>query len=100
MLPRGGGILETMEDIKEKLKEKASVVKREARKQTAGYILSAFGLIAGLAWNDAVKTLIEYVFPVSQNTLLAKFFYAIIITGLVVVVSLNVSRVFREESDK
>lgn len=52
--------------------------------RTSGYISAAFGLVAGLAWNDAVSALIEYIFPLSQNTLFAKFAYAILITILVI----------------
>jgi len=87
-----------MEDnIRDRLKGEAERVKREAKKQTAGYLISAFGIVAGLAWNDAVKTLIEYFYPASQNTLLAKFLYAVVITAVVVFVSINVSRMLADE---
>jgi len=26
------------------------------------YVIAGFGLVAGLAWNDAIKSLIEYFF--------------------------------------
>ena len=29
------------------------------RERTMGYIVGALGLVAGLAWNDAIKSLIE-----------------------------------------
>ncbi|MBI4085443.1 MAG: hypothetical protein HY432_03000 [Candidatus Liptonbacteria bacterium] len=51
-----------------------------------GYIGAAFGLVAGLAWNDAIKALIEYLFPFSQTTILAKFLYAALITIVVVII--------------
>jgi len=59
-------------------------LQKDIRERTLGYISAAFGLVAGLAWNDAVKALIEYVFPLSQNTLFAKFTYAVLITVFVV----------------
>jgi len=62
-------------------------IRKSLRIKTAEYLIAAFSLIAGLAWNDAVKTLIDYVFPLSQNTLFAKFFYAILITFIVVILS-------------
>ena len=49
--------------------------------------MAALGLIAGLAWNEAVKGLIDHIYPLDQNGLWAKFIYAIIITLVVVVVS-------------
>lgn len=60
-------------------------LQKELRERTYGYISAAFGLVAGLAWNDAIRALIEYIFPLSQNTLFAKFAYAILITVLVVI---------------
>ncbi|MCL5006714.1 MAG: DUF5654 family protein [Patescibacteria group bacterium] len=39
--------------------------------QTAALILTAFGLVAGLAWNSAVSALIAYFFPVSASGLIA-----------------------------
>lgn len=60
---------------------------REVREKTFGYITAALGLVAGLAWNEAIKSLIEYFYPASQNGLAAKFIYAIVITLVVVVIS-------------
>ena len=45
-----------------------------------GYLLAAFGFVAGLAWNEAIKALIEDLFPARENTLVAKFGYAILLT--------------------
>lgn len=61
------------------------MLREEIKKQTFGYIVGALGLVAGLAWNDAVRALIEYFFPLSQNTLLAKFIYAAAVTVIVVI---------------
>jgi len=41
--------------------------------------------VVGLAWNDAIKELITYLFPLATNSVLAKFGYAIILTVIVVV---------------
>lgn len=59
----------------------------EIREKTVGYILAAMGFVAGLAWNEAIKSLIEYFYPASQNGLTAKFIYAILITIVVVLIS-------------
>lgn len=67
-------------------------LQKEIRERTLGYMLAAFGLIAGLAWNDAVKALIEYFFPLPQNTLSAKFLYATIISIFVIFISVYLSR--------
>lgn len=62
-------------------------VTKEVRNQTIGYIVAAFGLVAGLAWNEAVKGLIDILFPLQQNSLVAKFIYAGIVTSFVIIIS-------------
>lgn len=81
----------------EKLKEKSAELKKEFQKKVVGYIWAAFGLVAGLAWNEAIKSLIDYLFPLSKNSLLAKFFYAILITLVVVLAAAYLSKLFAEE---
>lgn len=76
----------------EKIKEEGRGLTREVRERTFGYMVAAFGLVAGLAWNEAIKSLIEYLFPLAQNTLLAKFLYAVIITLMVIFVSFYLTR--------
>jgi len=51
-----------------------------------------------LAWNDAIKSLIEFFFPNQQNTVLAKIVYAAVITLVVVILSIIVSRLFIKKS--
>lgn len=69
------------------IKEKSVAFNRRIRDEALGYITTAMGLVAGLAWNDAVKAFIEHFFPVSKNTLLAKFLYAALITVFAVFVA-------------
>ena len=57
---------------------------KEVRTKTFTYVSTALGLVAGLAWNDAIKALIDLLFPFSKNALAAKFLYAILITLVVV----------------
>ncbi len=57
------------------------------REQSVGYILTALGLVAGLAWNDSIKALIDTIFPLGNNGLIAKFIYAVGVTLIVVIIS-------------
>ena len=68
--------------------------RREVRERTAGYVTAALGLVAGLAWNEAIKSLIEEIFPIGANTLAAKFAYAILVTVIVVVCTVYLGRLF------
>jgi uncharacterized membrane protein YeaQ/YmgE (transglycosylase-associated protein family) len=61
-------------------------IRSKIKEQTGGYMTAALGLVAGLAWNDAIKSLIEAFFPISKSGVFAKFIYAIVITIVVVFV--------------
>jgi len=81
----------------ERLKEEAGNLKKEIHQQTLGYILAAFGLVAGLAWNEAIKSFIETLFPVSANSLMIKFIYALLVTLVVVLITVYLSRLFKKD---
>jgi len=82
----------------QKIKQEGAELKKEVREKTLGYILTAFGLVAGLAWNEAIKGLIDYFFPAQGCGLWAKFVYAVIITLVVVVMSFYLARVFKKST--
>ena len=79
------------------IKGETSKIKREVRKKSLGYILAGFAIVGGLAWNDAIKALIAIMFPNSTDSLFAKFGYAILITLIIVVISMYLTRLFKEE---
>lgn len=83
------------------LVNQGSSLSGEIKTTMFGYIVGALGLVAGLAWNDAIKSLIEYFWPNQQNSVLAKIIYAVIITAIVVILSIIISRVFaKKQRDK
>ena len=71
----------------------------EFKKRSVGYITTAFGLVAGLAWNEAIKSFINYFFPMRQNGMVAEFVYAIVITFILVFVTVYILRADGEESN-
>ncbi|OGG60072.1 hypothetical protein A3C86_03285 [Candidatus Kaiserbacteria bacterium RIFCSPHIGHO2_02_FULL_49_16] len=75
-----------MDDLKSGMREKALT-----------YIGGAFGLVAGLAWNDAIKELIQYLFPLATDTLTAKFVYAGLITVVVVIIITYLEKIFNSK---
>ena len=83
-----------------KFKKESSYVQKEVRQNLVKYIGAAFGLVAGLAWNDAIKALIEFLFPFQKNELLAKFIYAILITLVVVIITAYLVKLFKKEEEK
>lgn len=64
--------------------EKGNDMTKEVLNKSISYMMGAFGLVAGLAWNEAIRSGIEYLFPLDKNSLLAKFIYAALVTALLV----------------
>ncbi len=75
-----------------KIGEGQKRINKEIRERTSGYILAALGFVVGLAWNDAIKTLIEDIFPLNKDGILAKFIYAVLVTFVIVVVTIALTR--------
>lgn len=91
---------ERISKIGTKIKQESGAVKKEVARQTVTYIVASLSLVAGLAWNEAIKQSIEYLFPLAQNTLLIKFLYAAIVTVIVVILTVYLTRVIQEEPQK
>lgn len=64
---------------------------REVLEKTLQLATAAFGLVAALAWNDAIQTLFSNVFGEAADVT-AKFFYAIVITVVVVIATIRLAR--------
>ncbi|MFC1720919.1 DUF5654 family protein [Patescibacteria group bacterium] len=79
-----------------KVLSESEKLEKEFRARITGYIFAAFGLVAGLAWNDAIKALIEYLFPLDQSTVRLKFLYAFTVTAILVVVTIYASKFFKD----
>ena len=62
--------------------------------QTLALVNSAFALVAALAWNEAVKALIDHYFK-SGSDLYSRFAYAIIITVFVVIISSRLTKLMQ-----
>lgn len=82
----------------EKIKEKSKEFKREVKQRTIGYITAGFGLVAGLAWNDAIRSSIDYFFPSDgRETIWAKFIYAFIITLVLIIITIYLLKIFADK---
>ncbi len=81
-----------------KLKQKAvsqRVFHQEVITQLLALSTSSFGLVAALAWNDAIQNLVkQYIdrfFPASSG-IISRFAYAVIVTILAVTITYQLSR--------
>lgn len=81
------------------LKSEGEKLRTEVREKTATYIMGGLGVVVGLAWNEAIKALIEYFIPFAgAGTLIAKFVYAILLTLIIVVATTYLFRTPKENA--
>ncbi len=87
-----------MSPLPEKFNEERKQVQGAVRERMMASITGALGLIVGLAWNDAVKSAIESVFPVGSG-ISAKFIYAIVLTLVIAIAIYYISKFFEKKAE-
>jgi len=93
--------MKILEITAEKLIEENKKIQREVKRKITEYILAAFGLVTAFSWNETIKSLIEYFFPIEKNSLLAKFFYSLVLTFVVVFITVYLNKLFlNNDSEK
>lgn len=77
----------------EKVSEKK--LHQELIEQMLTLVTSGFGVVAALAWNEAIQGFVkEFVEPrIPGSGLVSKFIYAIIITTLIVIITYQLSKI-------
>jgi len=73
--------------------EEKKNLKIEILEQISSLATAGFGLVAALAWNDAIKAIFARLFPQPGGNLLALIGYALFITTIVVIVTVQLGRV-------
>lgn len=72
----------------------------QIKNQISGYIVAALSLVAGLAWNDAIKALITILFPLDTSGVFVKFAYAMAVTIFVVIVGIYLLKLPDKSQEK
>lgn len=67
-------------------------MQKEVIEKIAALITAAFGLIAALAWNEAITEIFRLVFG-EQSGVYALIFYAVVVTIIAVVLTIWIGRV-------
>jgi hypothetical protein len=62
-------------------------------------VIAALGLIAALAWDDALKNIFEQIFG-GAGTILEEVSYAIVITVIAALISVWLGKLFLKHKDK
>ena len=68
-----------------------SPLHREVLDKVAALITAAFGLVAALAWNDAIKAVFKEVFG-AEDAIGPMLIYAILVTIIAVILTILVAR--------
>ena len=71
--------------------EKPATIKQEILDKLSALIMAAFGLVAALAWNDAIKAIFKEVFG-DSSTIVPMLIYASMVTVIAVIVIVIVAR--------
>jgi len=59
---------------------------------TAALMTAAFGMVAALAWNDAIQTMIKEFIASDSSGVWAKVVYALIVTIIAVIATVIIAR--------
>ncbi|WP_372366218.1 DUF5654 family protein [Candidatus Uabimicrobium sp. HlEnr_7] len=75
-------------------------MKEQIVEKMAILVTSAFGLVAALAWNDAIKKIFEQYYPNRGEGISAQIVYAVIVTVIAVFAAVLVGRAAGKEKEK
>lgn len=78
-----------------KTQEELLKTKEALRERTITLVLGGFGLVAALAWNEAIRSLFETVFK-TRGTIISKFVYAITVTLVLVIITVQLQKINRK----
>jgi membrane protein YdbS with pleckstrin-like domain len=66
-------------------------MKAEMMDKLAALVTAAFGLVAALAWNGAIRAIFEAIFGTADN-ITAMLVYAVVVTIIAVLVTIWIAR--------
>ena len=71
--------------------EKEPTLKVQILDKMSALITAAFGLVAALAWNEAIKSIFKEVFGTAES-IVPMLTYAIVVTVIAVILTIMVAR--------
>jgi uncharacterized membrane protein YidH (DUF202 family) len=79
--------------------EKSATLKQEVLDKMGALLIAAFGLVAALAWNDAIKAIFKEVFG-DSNAVVPMLIYASMVTIIAVILIIIVARAVANAKNK
>mgnify|MGYP000042568013 CR=1 FL=1 len=83
-----------------KLEEEKRKIEIAFKNQLGTILIAAFAFVAGLSWREVINSIMDYLFPLSKDTILAKFVYAVVLTFFVALMYVYVARFLNKENHK
>jgi ABC-type siderophore export system fused ATPase/permease subunit len=66
-------------------------IRKQVRERIAALLTAAFGLVAALAWNGAIRAIFARIFG-TADTIVGMLTYAIVVTIIAVIVTIVIAR--------
>jgi ABC-type spermidine/putrescine transport system permease subunit I len=79
--------------------KKSTTLVQEMLDKFSALITAAFGLVAALAWNEAIKAFFKEFFG-EHETFLPTIIYAIVVTVIAVIITFIVARAISKAKEK
>jgi hypothetical protein len=81
------------------MKKEGSRLKKEFLKTMIQLATAAFGLVAALAWNEAIQSIIARLVPENGTGISSKVTYAFVVTVIAVGVTYLLGKMLQDEED-
>lgn len=81
------------------MKEKSKELKKEFLKTMIQLATAGFGLVAALAWNATIQSVIKEILPTNGSDIISQLIYALVVTAIAVLVTYTLGRMLQEESE-
>lgn len=81
------------------MEDKKTSLRLEVIEKISSLATASLGLIAALAWNEAIIEVFKKIFG-EQGTLVAKLIYAVVVTILVVFITIKLGKVINKLKEK
>lgn len=82
-------------NVSKKIVQELDETRKEITEKLITLILGGVGLVAALAWNEAIATLFENLLK-TTGEVVGKFIYAVIVTVILAIISLNLQKVLEK----
>ena len=86
-------------EIISSIKEHNKKIRIEVISKLSALITAGFGLVAALAWNDAIKSIVTKLFGSPGDQIIAMVIYALIITLVAVFATIWISRIAQKAKE-